>query len=68
MSNTIREMLNEIVSKSHDVLVDSTLTIDEMDKEFDSGWGLFEIDAFTAWGEKFVYTRATAHGNRMVTV
>ena len=35
--------------------VDSTLTDEQLDKEFDSGYGGTEGDAFTVWTEKRVY-------------
>ena len=33
----------------------TTLSEDELHREFDGGFGLAEGDAFTAWGEKYVY-------------
>ena len=36
-------------------IVDSTLTVEQLDKEFDSGYGSIEGDPFTVWTAKRVY-------------
>lgn len=38
-----------------DVIIACTLTEEQLLREFDSGYGGTEGDAFTAWSEKYVY-------------
>lgn len=38
-----------------DKIISCTLTEDELRKEFNEGYGMHEGEAFTAWGEKYVY-------------
>lgn len=52
MSNW-KEMIAE--EAGDDVIIACTLTDEQMLREFDSGYGGTEGDAFTAWSEKYVY-------------
>lgn len=49
-----------------DVLIANTLTDEEMDAEFDNGWGVSEGKAFTAWSETMVYFPVVRDGAEWV--
>ena len=50
---TWRELINDALEG--DELIANTLTDEEMDIEFDDGYGGSEGKSFTAWSEKRVY-------------
>lgn len=57
-TETWREMISEEMKEygeSWQNTVDSTLTDEQLDTEFDSGYGVTEGCAFTVWTEKRVY-------------
>ena len=49
-----------------DKIIACTLTDDELNTEFDDGYGGIEGEPFTAWGEKYVYFPATYDGSEWV--
>ena len=53
MRTTWRKLFNELSDK--EPLLVNTLTEEEMDVEFDGGFGLVKGRPFTAWSENFVY-------------
>lgn len=52
-----KEMLQEVFRETGDDFEEmkTTLTEEEMTKEFNDGYGGTEGASFTAWGEKYVY-------------
>ena len=44
----------------------TTLTEDELNREFDDGYGGSEGEPFTAWGEKYVYFPVVYDGSEWV--
>ena len=52
-----RKGLKDAFKETGDKFADmvTTLTEEELDTDFDGGYGSTEGAAFTAWGEKFVY-------------
>ncbi len=52
---TWRSALKVATDQTKDPFTDCTLSDEELDKEFDSGYGGSEGKDFTAWGETYVY-------------
>ena len=50
---TWRKLIN--IAAGDDRIISCTLTDEELDKEFDDGYGFPQGKPFTAWSEKFVY-------------
>lgn len=66
---TWRELLQEALvdrGESFKSIVSNTMTEDEMDKEFDDGFGGREGIGFTVWTERRVYFPATYDGAEWV--
>jgi len=49
------ELLLENLAETGDKLVYCTLSTEELNKEFDCGFGGSSGKEFTAWGERYVY-------------
>lgn len=49
-----REMLKEYLDKG-ETLIACTISDDELDREFDDGFGMTLGSPFTAWSENWVY-------------
>lgn len=54
---TWHKLLKEAFEESGDDFskMVTTLTDEQLNKEFDNGWGTSEGDPFTAWGDRYVY-------------
>ena len=52
---TWAEILDEVVKITNDPIIESTLSLDEMNTKFDNSYGATEGTEFTAWGKKYVY-------------
>ncbi len=52
-----KQMLQDVFAKTGDDFskMVTTLTDDELIKDFDNGYGGTEGDGFTSWGENYVY-------------
>jgi hypothetical protein len=64
-----RELLTEAMERrgeSFQDIVDSTLTLEQLDKEFDSSYGGTEGEPFTVWTTNRVYFPAQYDGSEWV--
>lgn len=63
-----KEMLIEVFKETGDDFekMETTLTDEELVKEFDDGYGGIEGTPFTAWGEKYVYFPVVYDGAEFV--
>ena len=63
-----KEMLIEVFKETGDDFekMETTLTDEELVKEFDDGFGSSEGACFTAWGEKYVYFPCVYDGGEWV--
>ena len=67
--DTWRILINEqlqINGETFKDIVSITLSEEDLDKEFDSGYGAAEGKSFTAWTEKYVYFPAVYYGSEWV--
>ena len=56
----------EAEQKKNDTIIACTLTDDEMNAEFDGGYGGNEGKPFTAWSDKYVYFPICYDGSEWV--
>ncbi|MFC1453692.1 hypothetical protein ACFLQL_00750 [Verrucomicrobiota bacterium] len=66
---TWRQLLTacmEIHKESLADIISNTMTDEDMDKEFDPGWGVSEGCPFTVWTKKRVYFPAVYDGSEWV--
>jgi hypothetical protein len=63
---TWRKELQKRLDENKDVLIACTLTEEELDIEFDKGYGLEEGLPFTAWSKKWVYFPVSYDGSEWV--
>jgi hypothetical protein len=69
MKTTWRKELEYTLNNNNELWEDiiyTTLTNEDMDKEFDEGYGVVEGEAFTLWTKDFVYFPATYDGSEWV--
>lgn len=52
---TWKQLIEEVTRIDGDVIIASTLTEEELNREFCDGFGLEKGCPFTAWSEKYVY-------------
>lgn len=66
---TWRKLLREAFEDSGDDFAKmvTTLSDEELDKEFDDSYGGTEGEPFTAWGEKYVYFPVCYDGSEWVS-
>jgi hypothetical protein len=61
-----KQIAAEMAQHPGEELVAVTLSDEELDREFDSGYGGSQGDAFTAWSENWVYFPAVYDGAEWV--
>lgn len=69
MKTTWRKELEYTLNNNNELWEDiiyTTLTNEDMDKEFDNGYGMAEGEAFTLWTHNFVYFPATYDGSEWI--
>ena len=69
MTTTWRKELLHALKRHHETfedIVSNTMTPEQMDKEFDGGWGGTEGCAFTVWTGNRVYFPASYDGSEWV--
>lgn len=54
-TTTWRKLITEAITAREDTFIAWTLTDDDADRAFDSGYGGSEGEPFTAWGKRYVY-------------
>lgn len=65
-TTTWRKELNDALRRTGDLLVACSLTDEELDTEFDDGFGAAEGKSFWCWGTKFVYFSVVYDGAESV--
>jgi len=61
---TWRELIK--LRAGEDTILQCTLTDEELDKEFDDGYGVSQGKRFSAWSKKYVYFPAVYDGREWV--
>ena len=66
MSNKVVTSWREKLDTFDDEIIECTLTADQLDYEFDDGFGGSCGHSFTAWSEKYVYFPVVYDGSEWV--
>lgn len=64
MKTTWKELIDE--TAGGDEIIKNTLSLDELNKVFDDGYGGIEGKPFTAWSAKYVYFPVVYDGSEWV--